>query len=134
MKYGNAANLLGVGKYSGVSYQQCEGSLAGREDSDLYNVFHQVQTVNEKLDILNRKRNAWQHLIEQDNVFKQKAVQLSLAEQAVHLHDYERHYAESIEELTRKNKLFEDALAECRQAEESLNKAVVIYEQEEERE
>jgi exonuclease SbcC len=94
-------------------------------------VFHQAQTVNEQLDILNQKINIWQQLIEQDIEFKQKSVQLSLAEQAVHLHVYELHHAESIEELTRKNKLFEDALAECRQAEESLNKAVIIYEQEE---
>ncbi|MHA0855695.1 AAA family ATPase [Paenibacillus sp. CMAA1364] len=157
-----------------------KGSLAGREDSDLYNVFqqehkntyqvlealdkeihyyvqqmkekkqrlqsettklqdntilfHQAQTVNEQLDLLNRKITIWQQLVEQDNEFKQKKVQLSLAEQAVHFHVYERHHAESMEELSRKIKLFEDALAELMQAEESLNKSIVIYEQEENKE
>ncbi|OXM13291.1 AAA family ATPase [Paenibacillus herberti] len=157
-----------------------KGSLAGREGSDLYNVFqqqhyntfqvlealeqeidyyteqmkvkkqqlqaesnkqqeqtavyHQAQNLNEQFVLLDQKVTARQQLVEQEREIQQKTVQLELAEKAVHLHVYEQHHAEMIEELTRKGKLLEDALSECVQAEAALQVAIVHYKQEEDNE
>ncbi|NOU92194.1 SMC family ATPase [Paenibacillus sp. LMG 31456] len=94
-------------------------------------IYHQAQNVNEQFDLLDQKVTAKQQLIEQEQEFKQKTEQLSLAEQAVHLHVYERQNAEMIEELTRKTKLLEDSLFECLQAETALQTAAKKYAQEE---
>ncbi|GED30271.1 SMC family ATPase [Brevibacillus centrosporus] len=154
-----------------------KGSLAGREGSDLYNVFkqqhynthqvvealdkeidyyagqmvekkqllqsetakhqektaayHQAQHVNDQFNLLDQKVAARQELASQELDIQQKTVGLSLAEKAVHLHVYERHHVEMMEELTRKSKFLEDALIECEQAELSFQSAEVNYKQEE---
>lgn len=154
-----------------------KGSLAGREESDLYNVFqqqhyntfqvlealeqeidyyakkmmekkqqlqvettkqqeqtavyHQAQNVNEQFVLLDQKITARQQLVEQEQDIQRKTMQLERAEQAVHLHVYELHHVEITEELTRKGKLFEDAISECVQAEAALQVAVVQSKQEE---
>ena len=93
--------------------------------------YHQAQSVNEQFNLLDQKIATRQELASQALDIQQKAMELSLAEQAVHLHVYERHYVEMTEELTRKNKLLEDALIECEQAESSFRSAEANYKQEE---
>jgi exonuclease SbcC len=94
-------------------------------------LYHQAQSVNEQFNLLEQKVSAKQQLVEQEQEFKQKALRLTLAEQAVHLHVYERHHGEMTEELTRKTKLLEDALTELSLAEKVLQAAKEQYEQEE---
>lgn len=154
-----------------------KGSLAGREGSNLYNVFqqenyntyqvlealdqeieyyteqmrdkkqrlqaesdkhqeqtgvyHQAKNVNEQFDVLDQKIVIRQQLAAQEQDIQVLTVQLKLAEQTIHLHVYERHHTEMIEELNRKSKLLEATVSECTQAEETLHTAKVYYEQEE---
>ncbi|WP_372661276.1 AAA family ATPase [Cohnella sp.] len=97
-------------------------------------VYHQAQNMNEQFGLLDQKVAARQQLVERENDIQQKTVQLTLAEQAVHLHVYERHNAEMTDELTRKSKLLEDAQSECVQAEATLQMAAVHHKQEEDKE
>ncbi|ADM71982.1 Nuclease SbcCD subunit C [Paenibacillus polymyxa E681] len=96
--------------------------------------YHQSQSLNEQFNILDQKITAKQELAEQENHIQQKMVQLSLAEQAVYLHVYEKHYSEITEELVRKSKLLEEALSESVQAESDLQMAVLQYKEEESKE
>lgn len=94
-------------------------------------VYHQAQTVNGHFDLLDQKAAARQQLVAQENMIMQQTVQLSLAEQAVHLKVYERHYVEMVDDLSRKSKLLEAAHAESLQAEAASNTAMALYNQEE---
>ncbi|WP_313638285.1 SMC family ATPase [Paenibacillus sp.] len=94
-------------------------------------VYHQAQGINGQFDLLDQKSEVRQQLISKEDVVMQQTVQLSLAEQAIHLQVYERHNIEMTDELSRKSKFLEAALAECLQAEAALNMATSLYKQEE---
>ncbi|HUC93273.1 MAG TPA: SMC family ATPase [Paenibacillus sp.] len=109
--------------------QQLQAESAKHQEQTA--VYHQARNVNEQFVLLDQKAAARRQLAEQEHDIRQKTVQLALAEQAVHLHVYERHQTEMTEELARKGKLLEDALSECVQAEAALQLAAVHYKQEE---
>ncbi|SDO87235.1 exonuclease SbcC [Paenibacillus sp. yr247] len=94
-------------------------------------IFHQALSVNEQFELLDQKVAIQQQLVSQEQEFKEKTRQFTLAEQAVHLQVYERHENEMLEELTRKTKILEGALSEYLQAETALHQAKVHYEIEE---
>ncbi|CAH0117799.1 Chromosome partition protein Smc [Paenibacillus sp. CECT 9249] len=94
-------------------------------------LYHQAQSVNEQFDLLDRKIADKQQLEDQAQHFEHKTKQLHSAEKAVHLEMYERHDAEMSALLVRRTKLYEEAAAECSQAEAALQDARVRYEREE---
>jgi exonuclease SbcC len=95
------------------------------------NVFHGAQNMNGQFDMLEQKGKDRQHLKDQEDEFKRKENQLSLAEKATHLHVYELRNTEMTDELARRIKILEDALSQCIQSEVNLNKALLLYKQEE---
>lgn len=94
-------------------------------------IFHQAKNVNAQFDLVDQKEVQRTQLENREEEYKQKAQQLSLAEQAVHLQAYERQAKDMTEEFSRKRKLLDDALSELSQAKEAFDIAVKQYEQEE---
>lgn len=107
-----------------------DGSAKAQELTAYY---HQARSLNEQFHILDQKLAEQERLALQEEDIKQKSVRLSLAEQAVRLEVYERHYIELGEELNRAGGQLKAAEAEYEQAKAVLQTAEGKFKREEAR-
>ncbi|MCR8644580.1 SMC family ATPase [Paenibacillus sp. N1-5-1-14] len=93
--------------------------------------YHQAQNLNEQFQLLDRKIDSKQALVDQQLVMQEKENQLTLAEKALHLQVYEQHDREMKDERTRKTRLLEEAVVESNSSAAAYQQATQLYQEEE---
>lgn len=89
--------------------------------------YHQAKGINDRLDELKEKEKQLANLEQQKPIFKEKQAQLERAERASTIVPYEQHLGTLIQEETRRNIEYEEAIKRNEQAKTTLETVTIHF-------
>lgn len=132
-EYWNSHQVVEALREEALYYEELLKSLQGKleQESALYKQlgekYHQAKALNAQFDLLDQISNMLQQLLAEEPAMQALEQRLRLASQAEQLQVYEQHYLDAADELARRSKLQEEAVAALQQAQIQLGEAETTF-------